>query len=73
MIVLEFDGHDELYETAITVPGATNEHTPEYKGKVDEQLCNDTRVVLIDSNANTVNKTPVMQWFHGVCVMYSVV
>jgi hypothetical protein len=54
IMVLEFAGQDELIETVITAEGVTEEHTPEYEGNVDEQLCDVTIVVLIDSNTDTV-------------------
>ena len=38
MTVLEFAGQEELIETVITDPGVTEEQTPEYEGKDDEQL-----------------------------------
>ena len=55
-MVLEFAGQDELIETVITAEGVTEEHTPEYEGKVDEQLCDVTIVVPIDSDMNIVKK-----------------
>ena len=56
MTVLEFAGQEELIETVITDPGVTEEQTPEYEGKDDEQLCEETIVVLINSNADIVKK-----------------
>ncbi len=38
IIVLEFDGHEVLYETEMDVPAETDEHTPVYAGNVVVQL-----------------------------------
>jgi hypothetical protein len=58
--VLELAGHDVLYVADILTPGVTKVQIPEYKGKVDAQLCDAAKVALINSNADTM-KPCVMQ------------
>jgi hypothetical protein len=58
--VRELDGHDVLYDADILTPDVTEVQIPEYKGKVDAQLCAAAKVALINSNADTM-KTRDMQ------------
>ena len=47
--VLEFDGQEVLYETAIVVPTETDEHTPVNAGKVVVQLWEEMSIAVFSS------------------------
>ena len=49
IIVLEFDGHEVLYETEMDVPAETDAHTPVYAGKIAGQLWEATYEMLLRS------------------------
>ncbi len=53
--VRELGGHDVLNDADILTPGVTEVQIPEYKGKVDEQVCDAARVAQVKSNADTIN------------------
>jgi hypothetical protein len=50
--VLEFDGHEVLYETEMDVPAETDEHTPVYAGNFAVQLWEALRMAVFSSKTN---------------------